>query len=49
MQGFIQMLGNALIASIAVPLLSLQPAYMALGQTTLIAIACLLWMQRPAA
>ena len=47
MQGFIQMMGNALITSIAVPLLSLQPAYMALGQTTLIAIACLLWIQRP--
>lgn len=49
MQSFIQMMGNALISSIAVPLLSLQPAYMAVGQTALIALACLLWMQRPAA
>jgi len=49
MQGFIQMLGNALISSLAVPLLSLQPAYMALGQTALIVMACLLWLQRPAA
>jgi len=49
MQGFIQMLGNALISSIAVQLLSIQPAYMALGQTTLIAMAWLLWIQRPSA
>jgi DHA1 family bicyclomycin/chloramphenicol resistance-like MFS transporter len=47
MQGFIQMLGNALISSVAVPLLSLQPAHMALGQTTLIAIALLLWWRLP--
>jgi DHA1 family bicyclomycin/chloramphenicol resistance-like MFS transporter len=47
MQGFIQMLGNALISSIAVPLLSIQPVYMALGQTVLIVIAWLLWIQRP--
>jgi len=48
MQGFVQMLGNALISSIAVPLLSAEPVYMALGQTTLVAVAWLLWLQRPA-
>lgn len=49
MQGFVQMLGNALISSVAVPLLSAEPVYMALGQTTLIVIAWLLWLQRPSA
>ena len=49
MQGFVQMLGNALISSIAVPLLSAQPIYMALGQATLIVIVWLLWLQRPPA
>jgi len=46
--GFVQMLGNALIASLAVPLLSQQPSHLALGQTALIAIALVLWWRIPA-
>jgi len=46
-QGFVQMLGNALISSVAVPLLSILPAHLALGQTVLIAIAVLLWWRLP--
>lgn len=46
--GFVQMLGNALIASLAVPLLSQQPSHLALGQTALIAIALILWWRIPA-
>ena len=48
MQGFVQMVGNALIASVIVPLLSSDPAHLALGQTLLIAIALLLWWRIPA-
>lgn len=47
MQGFVQMLGNALISSIAVPLLSVQAAYLACGQTFLIIIAWILWRSIP--
>jgi DHA1 family bicyclomycin/chloramphenicol resistance-like MFS transporter len=47
MQGFVQMTGNALISSIAVPLLILHPSHLALGQTVLIAIALLLWWRIP--
>ncbi len=46
--GFVQMLGNALIASLAVPLLSQHPSHLALGQTALIAIALVLWWRIPA-
>lgn len=46
--GFTQMLGNALVASIAVPLLSQQASHLALGQTLLIAITLLLWWRIPA-
>jgi len=42
-QGSTQMMGNALIASIAVPLLSVQPEWMALGQLLLLVITLLLW------
>lgn len=49
MQGFIQMLGNAFISSIAVPFLSVQPGWLALGQTLLILIAWTLWWHLPAA
>ena len=49
MQGFIQMLGNAFISSIAVPFLSVEPGWLALGQTLLILIAWLLWRHLPAA
>jgi len=46
--GFIQMLGNALIASLAVPMLSQQPSHLALGQMALVAIALILWWRIPA-
>jgi DHA1 family bicyclomycin/chloramphenicol resistance-like MFS transporter len=49
MQGFVQMLGNAVISSVAVPLLSVEPAWLALGQTTLILIAWVLWRYLPRA
>jgi len=48
-QGFVQMLGNALISSVAVPLLSLVPSHLALGQTALIAVAVFLWWRLPPA
>jgi DHA1 family bicyclomycin/chloramphenicol resistance-like MFS transporter len=47
-QGFIQMMGNALIASIAVPLLGHRPDWLALGQASLVIIALLLWLFMPA-
>lgn len=42
-----QGVGNALIASIAVPLLSAQPSYLTLGQLTLVGIALILWWRIP--
>lgn len=48
-QGFTQMLGNAAISSIVVPLLSVQPGWLALGQTLLIMIAWILWRHLPQA
>ncbi len=47
MQGFVQMVGNALITSIAVPLLSPQASHLALGQVVLIVIALLIWWRLP--
>jgi len=47
-QGFIQMMGNALIASLAVPLLGHRPDWLALGQLSLVVIALLLWRYIPA-
>ena len=47
-QGFMQMMGNALIASVAVPLLSQRPDWMALGQVSLVVITLLLWRYLPA-
>jgi DHA1 family bicyclomycin/chloramphenicol resistance-like MFS transporter len=47
-QGFIQMMGNALIASLAVPLLGHHPDWLALGQLSLVVIALLLWRFMPA-
>ncbi len=47
MQGFVQMVGNALITSIAVPLLSPQASYLAAGQVILVAIALLIWWRLP--
>lgn len=49
MQGFVQMMSTAAIASIVVPLLSSHPSHLALGQTALIGIALLLWWRIPAA
>ncbi len=48
-QGFVQMLGNAMLASLAVPLLSFQPGHLALGQLLLMTIAAALWWRVPAA
>lgn len=47
-QGFIQMMGNALIASLAVPLLGHRPDWLALGQLSLLVITLLLWRYLPA-
>lgn len=47
-QGFMQMMGNALIASMVVPLLSHRPDGLALGQVLLVAVALLLWRYLPA-
>lgn len=48
LQGFIQMMGNALIASVAVPLLSSEPSHFALGQLAFLLIALILWWRLPA-
>lgn len=48
MQGFIQMMVNALIASVAVSLLSFQASHFALGQAVLLLAAVLLWWRLPA-
>ena len=47
-QGFIQMMGNAFIASLAVPLLGHRPDWLALGQLALVGVALLLWRYLPA-
>ncbi len=47
--GFVQMLGNAAIASMVVPLLSGLPSHLALGQLALMVVALLLWRSTPAA
>jgi hypothetical protein len=47
-QGFIQMMGNALVASTVVPLLGHRPDWLALGQLSLIMITLLLWFTLPA-
>lgn len=47
LQGFVQMMANALIASLAVPLLSQQADHLALGQLVLFACALLLWWYLP--
>jgi len=47
-QGSVQTMSNALIASLAVPMLGHYPQWMALGQASLIAIALLLWRFLPA-
>lgn len=47
MQGFTQMMGNAMNVSIVVPLLIAQPLTMALGQFAFIMCAFLLWWRLP--
>jgi DHA1 family bicyclomycin/chloramphenicol resistance-like MFS transporter len=47
-QGFVQMMANALIASLAVPVLDHRPDWLALGQVTLVIITLLLWRYLPA-
>jgi len=47
-QGFIQMMSNALIASMVVPILGHRPDWLALGQVSLVVIALLLWRYLPA-
>lgn len=42
-QGSVHMMGNAFVASIAVPLLGHRPEWMAAGQFVLVAVALLLW------
>lgn len=49
LQGFVQMMANALIASIAVPLLSQHPSHLAIGQVVLLLATLLLWWRLPAA
>ncbi|MDH5327892.1 MAG: multidrug effflux MFS transporter [Gammaproteobacteria bacterium] len=46
-QSFVQMMGNALIASVVVPVLDHSPAWMAMGQLSLIGIVVLLWFYLP--
>lgn len=43
LQGFFQMIGNALVASLAAPFLSLHPGHLAFGQLILLAGALFLW------
>ena len=47
LQGFVQMMANALVASLAVPLLSQQASHLALGQFLLLTFALLLWWRLP--
>ena len=47
LQGFVQMMANALIASLAIPLLSHQPSHLAMGQLLLLTCALLLWWRLP--
>ena len=42
------MMGNALIASLAVPLLGHHPDWLALGQLSLVVVTLLLWRYLPA-
>jgi hypothetical protein len=41
------MMGNALISSLVVPVLSHRPDWLALGQLSLVVIALLLWRYLP--
>lgn len=43
LQGFLQMIGNALVASVAAPLLQLHPSHLAFGQLSLLACALFIW------
>ncbi|MDH5546182.1 MAG: multidrug effflux MFS transporter [Gammaproteobacteria bacterium] len=46
-QGFVQMMGNAAIASLAIPLLQIHVEWMALGQLALVVTALILWWFLP--
>ena len=48
LQGFVQMMVNAFVSSIAVPLLIYQPSWLAMGQLSILIIALLLWWRLPA-
>jgi len=48
LQGFVQMMANAFIASLAIPFLNQQPSHLAIGQLSLLACALLLWWRLPA-
>ena len=47
LQGFVQMMANALVASVAVPFLSQQASHLAIGQFILLFFALLLWWRLP--
>jgi len=49
MHGFVQMMGNAVVASVVVPLLAILPLYLAAGQVLLVLLALLLWWRIPPA
>jgi len=49
LQGFVQMMVNAFVSSLAVPLLSYQPVWLAMGQLLILTIALLLWWYLPPA
>ena len=48
LQGFVQMMSNALVASFAVPFLNQQPHHLALGQLILLLGAIFIWWRLPA-
>lgn len=47
LQGFVQMMMNALISSLAVPVLIHEPEYLALGQLAILICALFLWWHLP--
>jgi len=49
LQGFVQMMANALVASLAVPLLSQQASHLAIWQFIMLVCALLLWWRLPQA
>ena len=47
LQGFVQMMANAFVASLAVPFLNQQPNHLAVGQLLLLLVALFLWWRLP--